>query len=81
MLDHQARPDFTYDETVQVFDELTRLTPIIDATRFITSAALLQSEDIDWAYNHAIGGGRMGRPVDIPHLFAQGRILRWYSAL
>jgi beta-galactosidase len=81
MLDHQARPDFTYDETVAVFDELTRLAPIIDATRFVTSAATLQSEDIDWAWNHAIGGGRMGRPVDIPHLFAQGRLLRWYTAL
>jgi beta-galactosidase len=79
MLDHQMRKDGTYDETAQVFGELSRLAPIIDATRYITTAAILYSDDIGWAWNHAVG--RMEGLLQRVDVSDQGRVTRWYTAL
>ncbi|MHB1318004.1 MAG: beta-galactosidase [Anaerolineae bacterium] len=79
MLDHQMRKDSTYDETAQVFGELSRLAPIIDATRFVTTAAILYSDEIGWAWNHAVS--RMSGLLEKVDVSDQGRITRWYTAL
>jgi beta-galactosidase len=80
MLDHQARKDSTYDETSEVFGEIQRLAPIIDATRFVATAAILYSDEIGWAWNQVVATRLRGmlNSVDISD---QGRVLRWYQAL
>ena len=80
MLDHQARKDFSYDETAQVFDELTRLSDIIDATRFVAGTAILFSDEIGWAFNFAVRNG-LGQMLAERDISIQGRILRWYTPL
>jgi beta-galactosidase len=79
MLDHQMRKDSTYDETAQVFGELSRLAPMIDATRFVTSGAILYSDEIGWAWNHAVS--RMSGLLETVDVSDQGRVTRWYEAL
>ncbi len=79
MLDHQGRKGYGYDETVEVFGELTRLAQIIDATSFVASAALLYYEDAGWAWNHVAAG--MGRVLDMRDISTQARLLRWYTPL
>jgi beta-galactosidase len=80
VLDHQARPDGSYNETSEVFGELARLAPIIDATRFVASTALLHSEEIGWAWNHIVLSHLMS-VQEGSDISTQGRLLRWYSPL
>ncbi len=79
MLDHQARKDGTYDETAQVFGELTRLSEMIDATRFVASVAMLYSEDMGWAWNKIVST-RLRPMLDSVDISNQGRMMRWYQA-
>jgi len=80
MLDHQARKDSTYDETAQVFGELARLAPIIDATRFVSSGAILYSDEIGWAWNEVVST-RLRPILEYTDVSDQGRLTRWYRAL
>jgi beta-galactosidase len=80
MLDHQGRKDSTYDETAEVFAELTRLAPIIDATRFVASAAVLYSDEIGWAWNHIVSE-RLRSVMARCDISTQGHLLRWYTPL
>ena len=80
MLDHQARKDATYDETAEVFGEIQRLAPIIDATHFVTTAAILYSDEIGWAWNQTAATGLRSMLDDVD-VSDQGRVLRWYQAL
>jgi beta-galactosidase len=80
MLDHQGRKDATFDETKQVFGEIARLADVIDATRFVAHAAILYSEDIGWAWNHAVSTG-LRSVLDRCDVSTQGRMLRWYAPL
>jgi beta-galactosidase len=80
MLDHQGRKDYTYDETAQVFGELTRLAPIMDGTRFVASAAIVYADEIGWAWNHIVSE-RLRSVMARCDISTQGRMLRWYTPL
>jgi beta-galactosidase len=80
MLDHQGRKDHTFDENARVYAELARLAPVIDATRFVASAAILHSDEIGWAWNHAVST-RLRGLLDTCDISTQGRVLRWYRPL
>jgi beta-galactosidase len=80
MLDHQGRKDATFDETAAVYAELERLAPVIDATRFVASTAILYSDEIGWAWNHVVST-RLRPMMDRWDVSTQGRLLRWYAPL
>ena len=80
MLDHQGRKDAFYDENVQVYAELARLAPIIDATQVVAPAALLHSDEIGWAWNHAVSTRLQGLLATCD-VSTQGRLLEWYRPL
>jgi beta-galactosidase len=80
MLDHQGRKDATFDETAEVYAELERLAPLIDATRFVASTAILYSDDIGWAWNHIVSA-RLRPVMERWDVSTQGRLLRWYVPL
>jgi beta-galactosidase len=80
MLDHQGRKDATYDETAAVYAELARLAPVIDATRFVASTAILYSDEIGWAWNHIVST-RLRPLMERWDVSMQGRMLRWYAPL
>jgi len=80
MLDHQGRKDLTYDETAEVYAELSRLAEVIDATRFVASAAILYSNEIGWAWNHIVST-RLRPVMEQCDVSTQGRLLRWYVPL
>jgi beta-galactosidase len=80
MLDHQGRKSFRHDEIAEVFGELAGLAEVIDATKFVASAAMLYSDDIGWAYNHIVSG-RMRSMMEECDISMQGRMLRWYVPL
>jgi beta-galactosidase len=80
MLDHQGRKDYTYDETAEVFGELARLAPIIEATRFVASAAIVYADEIGWAWNHIVSE-RLRSVMARCDISTQGRLLRWYKPL
>jgi beta-galactosidase len=80
MLDHQGRKDHSYAETAEVFGELTRLAEVIDATRFVASAAMLYSDEIGWAWNHVVSA-RLRSVMATCDVSTQGRMLRWYAPL
>ena len=80
MLDHQGRKDPTFDENAQVYAELARLAPVIDATQFVASAALLHSDEIGWAWNHAVSS-RLRGLLETCDVSTQGRVQRWYEPL
>jgi len=80
MLDHQGRKDATYDETTAVYAELARLAPVIDATRFVASTAILYSDEIGWAWNHIVST-RLRSVMERWDVSTQGRMLRWYVPL
>jgi len=70
VLDHQGRKSYKFEELAEAYGELKRLTNVIEKTRFVASAALLHSEDIHWAYDHAFG----------EHAYYK-KSLRWYEPL
>jgi beta-galactosidase len=78
MLDHQARKTALYQETAQVFGELSRLAEMIDATRFVANVALLHSEDMGWAWNKIVST-RLRPLLESADISTQGRTLRWYQ--
>jgi beta-galactosidase len=80
MLDHQGRKDHLHDENVQVYAELARLAPIIDATRFVASTAILYSDEIGWAWNHAVST-QLRSILDQCDISMQGQVLSWYTPL
>jgi len=80
MLDHQGRRDSSGDETASVFGELSRLAEIIDATHFVSSAAILHSDDIGWAWNHAVSTSLLS-VMNECDVSTQGRLLKWYTPL
>jgi beta-galactosidase len=80
MLDHQGRKDPTFDETAQVYAELARLAPVIDATQFVAHAAILYSDEIGWAWNHIVST-RLRPMLARCDVSMQGRLLRWYLPL
>ena len=80
MLDHQGRKDYTFEETTKVFAELERLAPIIDATRFVASAAILYADEIGWAWNDIVST-RLRSVMARCDISTQGCLLRWYTPL
>jgi beta-galactosidase len=80
MLDHQGRKDHLHDENAQVFAELARLAPLIDATQFVASAAILYSDEIGWAWNHAVST-QLRSVLDRCDISMQGQVLSWYAPL
>jgi beta-galactosidase len=80
MLDHQGRKIATFDENAQVYAELARLAPVIDATHFVASAAILHADEIGWAWNHIVSA-RLRGLLATCDISTQGRLLRWYRPL
>lgn len=80
MLDHQGRKDPTFAETAQVFAELKRLAPVIEATRFVASAAIVYTDEIGWAWNHIVSQ-RLRSMMAQFDISTQGCLLRWYVPL
>jgi len=80
MLDHQGRKTLVYDEIAQMFGELTHLASVIDATKFVATGAILNSDDIGWAWNYAVSIN-LRAVLDKYDISAQGRLLKWYAPL
>jgi beta-galactosidase len=80
MLDHQGRKDHTFAETAEVFGEISRLSDVIEATQFVAGAAIVYSDEIGWAWNHAVSSSLQAVMARCD-VSTQGRLLRWYRPL